>query len=104
MNEEIKKKIEDLATNLKNMHLAASIEEARERAEEIILSTIKEGDKSIKELMEENQTKEKIMLEIEDLENKIEEKEKEIEELREEIKRKKNILEKKSEEYKENPN
>ncbi len=57
MNEEIEEKIEKLANNLKNMHLVSTIEEARERAKEIILSTTKEGDKSIKEMMDETKAK-----------------------------------------------
>ena len=78
MNEETKEKIEKLARNLKEMHLAATIEEARKRAKEIILSTAKEGDKSIKEMMEEAlQKEEETTKDAETTENECESKEEE---------------------------
>ena len=77
MNEETKAKIENLARNLKNMHLAATIEEARKRAEEIILSTAKEGEKSIKELMENSQMPSKDLEEAETAEDNSKNKEEE---------------------------
>ena len=58
MDEETRKKINDLAKNLKELHLVSTLEEAQKRAEDIILSTVKGGEKSIKELMEEKQKKE----------------------------------------------
>ncbi|RLE48226.1 hypothetical protein DRJ25_00435 [Candidatus Woesearchaeota archaeon] len=56
MDEETRKKIDDLARNLKELHLSATIEEARQRADEIISSTIKtikNDERSIKEMLDE---------------------------------------------------
>jgi hypothetical protein len=55
MDADTVEKINNLARNLKALHLASSSEEAYERAKEIILGTKTEGpEKSIKELMQES--------------------------------------------------
>ncbi len=54
MDESNAERISQLAKNLKELHLAASQEEAYARAKEIILGTTTPGtDKSVKELMQE---------------------------------------------------
>ncbi len=91
MDEETQIKIENLAKNMKEMHLVSTIEEARQRAKEIILSTSKQGEKSIKELMDEAQGKERAKQELLELKQKIQEKEKELELLKQEMEKKQNI-------------
>lgn len=53
MDAETAKKVNDLAKNLKDLHMAASMEEAVERAKDIILGSQSDDKKSIKELMAE---------------------------------------------------
>jgi hypothetical protein len=52
MDPETAKKVNELAQNLKTLHMATTMEEAIEKAKEIILGTI-DDSKSIKELMSE---------------------------------------------------
>ncbi|MEM2916527.1 MAG: hypothetical protein QXT19_04180 [Candidatus Woesearchaeota archaeon] len=54
MDAETAEKINQLAKNLKDLHLASSSEEAYARAKEIILNTATQGqEKSIREMMQE---------------------------------------------------
>jgi len=53
MDAETAKKVNKLAQNLKELHMAASMEEATERAKEIIIGSRSDDKKSIKELMDE---------------------------------------------------
>ena len=54
MDAETEKKVEELAMTLKGRHLAASLEEARERAKQIILWTEEPGMKeTLKEAMKD---------------------------------------------------
>lgn len=52
MDPETARKVNELAKNLKNLHMAATMEEAIERAKDIIIGTPDET-KSIKDLMKE---------------------------------------------------
>lgn len=53
MDPETAKKVNELAKNLKELHMAASMEEATERAKEIIIGDREDNSKSISELMNE---------------------------------------------------
>lgn len=58
MDAETSRRISELATSLKKMHLATTMEEAVERAKEIILSTkTKEHDKPLEQLMAKEEKK-----------------------------------------------
>ena len=52
MDPETAKKVNELANNLKSLHMATTMEEAIEKAKEIILGTV-DDSKSIKDLMSE---------------------------------------------------
>jgi hypothetical protein len=76
-------RINQLAKNLKDLHLAASSEEAYERAKEIILGTDTQGqEKSVKELMAEQGVTAKDLEKAKEL---LKEEEKALQELKEEL-------------------
>ena len=81
-------RISQLAKNLKDLHLAASAEEAYERAKEIITGTATQGqEKTVKELMKEAGVTQKDLEKAKELlkqeENALEELKKELSELKE---------------------
>lgn len=59
MDPETAKKVNELAKNLKELHMAASMEEATERAKEIIIGDREDNSKSISELMNELESEKK---------------------------------------------
>jgi len=76
-------RISQLAKNLKDLHLAASAEEAYERAKEIIIGTATQGqDKSLKEMMTEAGVTQKDLEKAKEL---LKQEEKALEELKKEL-------------------
>ena len=76
-------RISQLAKNLKNMHLAASAEEAYARAKEIVLGTATQGnEKSVKELMQEAGVTQK---DLEHAKNLLKQEEQELQKLKKEL-------------------
>ena len=76
-------RISQLAKNLKDLHLAASAEEAYERAKGIILGTATQGnEKSVKELMQEAGVTQKDLAHAKDL---LKQEEQELQKLKKEL-------------------
>lgn len=76
-------RISQLAKNLKDLHLAASAEEAYERAKEIVLGTATQGnEKSVKELMQEAGVTQKDLEHAKDL---LKQEEQELQKLKKEL-------------------
>lgn len=76
-------RISQLAKNLKDLHLAASAEEAYERAKEIVLGTATQGnEKSVNELMQEAGVTQKDLEHAKDL---LKQEEQELQKLKKEL-------------------
>ncbi len=64
MDQETEERIKTLAVSLKSMHLAATMEEALARAQEIILTTTSKDDTSIKVMLKDAKNVEQVIDEI----------------------------------------